>query len=60
MEKIYEERFQQLLEGFRHRVDMYDSMVENCDKRIDAIDGQIAALKKCGKILTVSVTRSML
>lgn len=46
MEKIYEERFQQLLEGFRHRVDMYDSMVENCDKRIDVIDDQIAALKK--------------
>lgn len=46
MEKKYEEIFQQLLEGFRHRVDMYYSMVENCDKRIDAIDDQIAALKK--------------
>lgn len=45
MEKNYEERFQHLLEGYRHEVGLYRAIQKNYDERIEHIDKQIAKLQ---------------
>lgn len=46
MEKNYEERFQQLVEQYRHEEQLYDTMRKNCNERIADIDRKILKLKE--------------
>lgn len=46
MDKNYEERFQQLVEQYRHEEQLYDTMRKNCDERIEDIDRNIQKLKE--------------
>lgn len=45
MEKNFEERFQQLLEGYRREVKLYNAFQESCDECVERIDKQIARLR---------------
>lgn len=46
MDKNYEERFQYLVEQYRHEEQLYDTMRKNCDERIEDIDRKIQKLKE--------------